>query len=87
MKKETGHTQRQRQRQRKVSLAERRYNSVMWSVRKNRNLFTKDDQLEISHISKEIQDYGYNWFPNHYLIDTVSKLENLVSSKTAGVTL
>lgn len=85
MKKETGHIQRQRQR--KMSLAERRYNSVMWSVRKNRNLFTKDDQLEISHISKEIQDYGYNWFPNHYLIDTISKLENLISSKTAGVAL
>lgn len=85
MKKETGHIQRQRQR--KMSLAERRYNTAMWTIRKNRTAFTRDDQMEISRISKEIQDYGYNWFPNHYLIDTISKLENLISSKTAGVAL
>lgn len=66
-------------RQRKVSLAERRYNAAMWAIRKNRQLFNKHEQLEISHISKEIQDYGYNWFPNHYLMDTITKLENMIT--------
>ena len=66
-------------RQRKVSLAERRYTAVMWVIRKNRQLFNKQDQVEISHISKEIQDYGYSWFPNHYLMDTITKLEDMIT--------
>lgn len=63
---------------RRMSLAESRFKSVMWNIRKNRGKFGELEQRDISYNIKQIQDYGYNWFANHYLMDSIERLEKIV---------
>ena len=39
---------------------------------------TKDLQKDIEWKRREIEQYGWNWFPNHYLCESVIEFETLV---------
>ncbi|WGH49836.1 hypothetical protein [Alishewanella phage vB_AspM_Slickus01] len=66
----------------KISAAETRYNFLVRKLRKIRDL-TKQTQQEIAWLFKEITDYGFNFFPNHYLWNNLDKLEAILNEQTA----
>lgn len=67
------------QRVQKISLAERKFSWVKNTLRKVRNNVSREDQVEIAHLMKSIQDYGFSFFPNHYVFDQIQQLESILS--------
>jgi len=64
---------------RKESAALRRFNSTINELRNiTRGNIKIDDQKEIAHLINEIEQYGFDFFPNHYVYDKVVELEVFV---------
>lgn len=58
-----------------------RYYNVKKKMRRNRNQFTKQEQVEISFLQKTINDYGFQFFPEVYIKDSIILLEDMVKAK------
>jgi len=41
------------------------------------NVLSRDEQVEVCYLIKRIEDYGFRFFPDHYLRDDVVRLERL----------
>lgn len=68
---------------RQLSSAERRFRSVMHQLRTKNRPSDKETQVEISHHVKKIHDYGFGFFPNHYVMDSIIALEG-ISNRIQG---
>lgn len=63
-----------------VSNAERRYRTAMFKIRGfNRNLISKETQTDIAYLINEVDRYGFTFFANHYVIDSVERLEGIAN--------
>ncbi len=59
-----------------VSSAERRYRSAMFKIRgMGRGTVSKETQQDIAHLMNDIERFGFSFFPNHYVMDSVERLK------------
>lgn len=72
-------TQRNQDRKPRMPAIQSRYIQATRNLRRiNPKRRTKELDQEIAHTIKKIEDYGFKFFPNHYVFDDVVKLEGLV---------
>ena len=69
----------------RVSLAERRYNNVSWTIRKNIRDIGLLDQYDLAYLQKEVQDYGWEFFSNHYTMDAIEKMKEILEKNKIKV--
>lgn len=67
----------------RMSAAEKRFNGVMRRVKgvKAADGLSRSQEEDIAHIVNDIQRYGFNFMPNHYIFDKVDMIENVLNSK------
>lgn len=66
------------QRNKKVSGLEHRYRRAVATIRSFRpSKETKELEKDIVHTIQHIQNYGFEFFPNHYIRDDVIRLEGM----------
>jgi hypothetical protein len=64
-----------------ISGAEKKFRSVQYNLRSvNRNVMTKKDQEDIAYSINLINQYGFEFFPNHFVFDEINKLDALVNT-------
>ena len=61
-----------------VELRFTRAASILRSLKVSEN--TKELQKDLSWMKKDIEDYGLEFFPNHYVYDKVKEFEALVDA-------
>lgn len=67
-------------RQPRVKPVQQRYNRTVATMRGlHVSLETKQLQKEIEWLRHEIEAYGFEFFPNHYIFDMVSEFETKVA--------
>lgn len=68
-----------KQRKHQMKGIEVRFRKAQEKMRKLRvTSETKELQKDISWMMKEIEDYSFSWFPNHYIGDQVIQFESMV---------
>lgn len=66
-----------------LTAAERRYRAAVSKLRSiPRNTIPKETQVELAHMINDIESYGFNFFPNHYIFESIIKLESLAAKIT-----
>ena len=64
-----------------MSLAERKYKSALHNLKSvNRNIMTKQQQVDISYLINDIEKHGFDFFPNHYVFDKIEELEEIINN-------
>lgn len=63
----------------KRSAAESRFYGITSRLRQNREL-SKEQQKDAAHIIHKIQQYGFDFFPNHYLWEDLNTLESIANA-------
>lgn len=59
-----------------------RYKNVVWLLRKlGRVNFSKEEQEDIAHSLNQIDNYGFGFIPNHYVMDEVVRLERFALAR------
>jgi hypothetical protein len=66
-----------------TSSAELRYNYLTRKFRQLKDL-SKQTQVQVSWLFKEIKDYGFNFFPNHYQWERLNELEGILNKHNNG---
>lgn len=69
--------------ERAPSSAELRFNYLTRKFKQLRDL-SKDTQVQVAWLFKEVKDYGFNFFPNHYLWENLNKLESILNTHNSG---
>jgi len=68
----------------KVSANERLKSRYMRARHSLRSIsLTKNNQKEIMFLIQRIEDYGFNFFPDHYIRDQVVELEAILDHATS----
>lgn len=69
--------------QQHTSSAELRFNYLTRKFRQLRDM-SKTTQIQVAWLFKEIKDYGFNFFPNHYLWGHLNELESILNKHNNG---
>lgn len=66
---------------RTIGAAEGRYRTAISKLRAiSRNRIPKETQVEIAYLINKVDSYGFNFFPNLYVYDDITKLEELAKT-------
>lgn len=66
----------------RLSGAEKRFNGLKKRLKGlgYSDSLSKNQQVEVAHILREIDSYGFQFFPNHYLFDKIDQIEKVLDS-------
>lgn len=62
-----------------ICAAERRYRTAIYKIRGiGRSRLDKETQVELAHLINKVEEYGFGFFPNHYVFDDIVAIEKIV---------
>lgn len=63
----------------KTPAAQRRFHRVLDGLRTiSRGKLDRETQEEAAYLINDVQNYGMSFFPNHYVMDQILRLESIV---------
>tara|TARA_B100000700_G_C14949068_1_gene810745 strand:+ start:1092 stop:1346 length:255 start_codon:yes stop_codon:yes gene_type:complete len=73
-------THRTKSNRKHVPAARKRYDGICSRLRGMRGDLTNENEVEIAYLLKDIEDYGFDFYPNHYNWERLDRLENIMNS-------
>ena len=67
--------------EKKAQYFNNRFSNVKKKMRRNFRQFSKEEEMEICYLEKQISDYSFEFFPEVYVKDCILRLEEMVAEK------
>lgn len=67
--------------EKKAQYFNNRFSNVKKKMRRNFRQFSKEEEMEICYLEKQISEYGFDFFPEVYVKGCIVRLEEMVAEK------